>query len=32
VTRGNQYIESFGVSADGQWVVYDSNRGGNQDI
>jgi serine/threonine protein kinase/Tol biopolymer transport system component len=32
VTMGNQAIEGLAVSADGQWLVYDSNREGNQDI
>ena len=32
VTTGNQIIESFDVSRDGQWLVYDSDRTGNQDI
>ena len=32
VTRGNQLIETFSPSRDGQWVAYDSNREGNQDI
>ena len=32
VTAGSQVIEGLGVSADGRWLVYDSNRSGNQDI
>ncbi len=32
VTSGNQTIEGLGMSADGQWLAYDSNRSGNQDI
>jgi Tol biopolymer transport system component len=32
VTTGNQAIEGLGVSPDGQWLAYDSNREGNQDI
>jgi serine/threonine-protein kinase len=32
VTSGAQAIEGIGVSPDGQWLVFDSNRGGNQDI
>ena len=32
VTSGNQTIESGFVSPDGQWVAYDSNINGNQDI
>jgi Tol biopolymer transport system component len=32
VTTGNQTIESFAVSRDGQWVAFDSNRGGVQQM
>ncbi len=32
VTEGNQAIEGIGVSPDGKWLVFDSNRSGNQDI
>jgi TolB protein len=32
VTAGNQVIEALHVSADGEWLVFDSNRAGNQDI
>ncbi len=32
VTFGSQVIEGMDVSSDGQWIVFDSNRGGNQDI
>jgi Tol biopolymer transport system component len=32
VTSGSQQIESFSVSPDGRWLVFDSNRNGNQDI
>jgi Tol biopolymer transport system component len=32
VTVGTQAIEGIGVSTDGQWLVFDSNRGGNSDI
>jgi Tol biopolymer transport system component len=32
VTRGNQVIESFDVSPDGRWVVFDTDRSGNQDV
>ncbi|HYN79954.1 MAG TPA: protein kinase [Gemmatimonadaceae bacterium] len=32
VTTGNQTIESVFVSRDGQWLAYDSNINGNQDI
>jgi serine/threonine protein kinase/Tol biopolymer transport system component len=32
VTTGNQAIEGLAVSRDGQWLAYDSNREGNQDI
>ena len=32
VTTGNHAIEGLAVSPDGQWLAYDSNREGNQDI
>ncbi len=32
VTTGSQIIESLSISADGQWLTYDSNLEGNQDI
>ncbi|CAN5656241.1 hypothetical protein BH23GEM1_BH23GEM1_07120 [soil metagenome] len=32
ITSGNQVIESMAVSPDGQWLAFDSNLGGNQDI
>jgi Tol biopolymer transport system component len=32
VTTGNQVIENLAISPDGQWLAYDSNRPGNQDI
>ncbi len=32
VTRGNQHIEGLDVTPDGQWLVFDSDRGGNADI
>jgi Tol biopolymer transport system component len=32
VTAGNQTIEIFDISPDGQWLVFDSNRGGTQQI
>ena len=32
VTTGNQTIESGYLSPDGQWIAYDSNLNGNQDI
>src|SRR5207245_6159849 len=32
VTTGNQTIENFQVSRDGQWLAFDSNRGGVQQI
>ena len=32
VTTGNQTIEYAAVSPDGQWIAYDSNLNGNQDI
>ncbi len=31
-TTGNQTIEGFGVSPDEQWMAYDSDIGGNDDI
>jgi len=32
VTTGNQTIEGFAVSRDGQWLAFDSNRGGVQQM
>jgi Tol biopolymer transport system component/DNA-binding SARP family transcriptional activator len=32
VTSGNQAIEGLGLSPDGQWLAFDSDRNGNQDI
>lgn len=32
ITRENQHIESLSLSSDGQWLTYDSDRGGNFDI
>jgi Tol biopolymer transport system component len=32
VTTGNQIVEGVDVSADGKWLVFDSNRSGNQDL
>jgi dipeptidyl aminopeptidase/acylaminoacyl peptidase len=32
VTTGNQTIEGFDISPDGQWLAFDSNRGGTQQI
>jgi dipeptidyl aminopeptidase/acylaminoacyl peptidase len=32
VTTGDQAIEGIAVSRDGQWLAFDSNRSGNQDI
>ena len=32
VTTGNQAIEGVAVSPDGEWLAYDSNREGNQDV
>jgi Tol biopolymer transport system component len=32
VTTGNQAIEGIAVSRDGQWLAFDSDRSGNQDI
>ena len=32
ITSGNQTVEGVRVSADGKWVVYDSDLGGNSDI
>jgi Tol biopolymer transport system component len=32
VTTGSQIIEGLDISADGQWLVFDSNLEGNQDI
>jgi eukaryotic-like serine/threonine-protein kinase len=32
LTTGSQEIEAFGLSPDGRWLVFDSNRGGAQQI
>jgi Tol biopolymer transport system component len=32
VTSGSQEIEQFDVSADGRWLAFDSDRGGNQQL
>jgi len=32
VTSGNQIVETFDVSPDGQWLAFDALRTGNQDI
>jgi hypothetical protein len=32
VTTGSQEIEGFDLSADGRWLVFDSNRGGTQQL
>jgi Tol biopolymer transport system component/tRNA A-37 threonylcarbamoyl transferase component Bud32 len=32
VTHGNQLVESFSVSRDGEWLFYDSNLAGNADL
>jgi eukaryotic-like serine/threonine-protein kinase len=32
ITTGNETIEDVDVSADGQWLVFDSDRGGNADL
>jgi Tol biopolymer transport system component len=32
VTTGSQEIEAFDVSADGRWLVFDSDRGGTQQL
>jgi eukaryotic-like serine/threonine-protein kinase len=32
ITSGSQVIEGFSVAPDGRWLVFDSNRNGNQDI
>jgi Tol biopolymer transport system component len=32
VTHGNQMVESFSVSPDGKWLMYDSDLAGNADI
>jgi Tol biopolymer transport system component len=32
LTKGNQVIESLGVSHDGQWIAYSSDLSGNSDI
>jgi Tol biopolymer transport system component len=32
ITWGNQLVESYSVSRDGKWLVYDSNLNGNADV
>ncbi|MEJ2110416.1 MAG: protein kinase [Acidobacteriota bacterium] len=32
LTSGAQVIEGFDATRDGEWIAYDSNRSGNQDI
>ncbi len=32
LTNETQMVETANISVDGQWVVYDSNREGNQDV
>ncbi len=32
ITAGNETIEDVDVSADGRWLVFDSDRGGNPDL
>jgi Tol biopolymer transport system component len=32
LTDENQTVEGVGVTTDGKWLVFDSNRGGNSDI
>jgi serine/threonine-protein kinase len=32
ITPGNETIEDVDVSADGRWLVFDSDRGGNADL
>ena len=32
VTSGNQITEAFDISADGRWLLFDSDRSGNQDL
>ena len=32
VTQGSQSIEGIGISRDGKWLAFDSDRSGNQDI
>jgi Tol biopolymer transport system component len=32
ITQENQHVEIMGLSHDGKWIAYDSDRGGNFDI
>ncbi len=32
LTSGNQWIETLQISPDGQWIAFDANLGGGQDI
>jgi len=32
LTSGNQEVECLSVTDDGRWLIFDSNKGGNQDI
>jgi Tol biopolymer transport system component len=32
VTNGSQIVESLDISRDGRWLIFDSDRSGNQDI
>ena len=32
ITTGNQHVEGLGVSPDGEWIAFDTDRGGNADI
>ncbi|MBI4520145.1 MAG: PD40 domain-containing protein, partial [Gemmatimonadetes bacterium] len=32
ITRGTQHIEGLGLSRDGQWLAFDSDRSGNVDV